>query len=185
MLLTLLVIISLSFTNYAFYAEKTSITSCARPDLIDCAVKNNSGVDLCEDQLYGNIEESLFNTVGEFIIDRDTWFIFVVKDGDVALDNIKISYTYNASANVSWHDDSSDERRRRRLLSNTTESPTSSTSTTSSYWWYYTDEDTDFAFLSSWNNTDYPIKFGAINGTTLIIDSELDEVECCHGLVRC
>ena len=117
---------------------------------------NNSGVALCGDQLYGEIEESLFDTIGEFIIDKDLLFIFVVDEANVALDNIKISYTYNAS-----------DERRRRLLSSTTESPRTTTSTTNSY---------------SWNNWDFPIKFGAIGGTTLIIDSELDEVECWYAL---
>ena len=40
--------------------------------------------------------------------------------------------------------------------------------------------DSDWDFIS-YDNRLYPIKFGAVNGTTLIIDSEIDEVELwCH-----
>ena len=82
------------FTNYAFYAEDTNITSCARPELLDCAVFDNPGnndtVD-CELEMYGEMDPVLFDEMGTFTVDEYhdmEWAVFWGSGSMIALDNV-------------------------------------------------------------------------------------------------
>eukprot|EP01083_Nonionella_stella_P105403 303163_1 len=80
-----------TFHNYAFHAHDTDITSCLRPDLIRCiAFSDRSN---CSQQMYGYIDESLFNLVSDFIIDTefDIPSIFSANGSDIAMDHVNIT----------------------------------------------------------------------------------------------
>ena len=94
-----------SFSNYAFYAVNTDITSCTRPDLLQNILSTNTSVD-----------DEHNNEIGVFSVSNNIPFLFIVINGDIALDQIQITVAENVSN---------------------------------------------------------PIRFGAINGTTLIVDSEI------------
>ena len=83
--------------NYAFYADATNITSCARPDLLDCARVDISDLTECQNEKYGEIASDLFDKTGTFTIDEDTWFIFVADGANVALDNIHVVVAPNVT----------------------------------------------------------------------------------------
>ena len=86
------------FTNYAFYSEETDITSCVRPDLLDCAVRNISGVADCEDEIYGSIDDALFEELGSFVLTENVWYLFAAENANIALDNIYVDVQYNYTA---------------------------------------------------------------------------------------
>lgn len=92
-----------SFTNYGFYAESTNITSCARPDLLSCAVAYNRNPSNCESEQYGQIDADSFDDVGTFTVDDDIPFIFSANgDGNIALDNIHFKFEWGTSYPITF-----------------------------------------------------------------------------------
>ena len=49
----------------------------------------------CQRQKYGEITPDLFDDIGTFFVDDDDTFIFVVEDGNIALDHIQMSASFN------------------------------------------------------------------------------------------
>ena len=86
-----------SFTNFAFHGESTDITSCTRPDLLECAIADNENSTRCQQQKYGEITADLFAEIGTFFVDDNDVFIFVTEDANVALDNVRIAPIGNAT----------------------------------------------------------------------------------------
>ena len=85
-----------TFTNYAFYSE-IDITSCARPELVNCAGNSVN----CISQMYGDIDTDYFDQIGTFIVDDETVpYVFQVA-GNVALDNIRFNVSSEIESNPS------------------------------------------------------------------------------------
>eukprot|EP01084_Bolivina_argentea_P139386 245216_1 len=81
------------FNNYAFLAEYTNITSCYRPQLIECAQK----YDISNKCKHGFYELSSHNKIGIFKTTNDV-ILFNVSFSNIAIDNINITAT-NANNN--------------------------------------------------------------------------------------
>ena len=74
-------------------------TSCIlTSDLLKCAATNNNLLPECQQQKYEEITTDLFGEIGIFAVDRDDVFIFVAKNANVALDNIRIAPIYTETA---------------------------------------------------------------------------------------
>eukprot|EP01084_Bolivina_argentea_P139385 245215_1 len=84
------------FNNYAFSAEYTNITSCYRPQLIECAHKYDIS-NKCKNGFYEHNELSLHNKIGIFKTTNDV-ILFNVSFSNIAIDNINITAT-NANNN--------------------------------------------------------------------------------------
>eukprot|EP01084_Bolivina_argentea_P136517 240423_1 len=83
------------WNNYALNVQGTNITSCLRPELVHYL---NEGV---ENQLYGYINETLFNIFSYFIIDAQSNIDVVVElnQSNLALDNINFEVTNQNETN--------------------------------------------------------------------------------------
>eukprot|EP01084_Bolivina_argentea_P281231 481144_1 len=83
-----------TFTNYAFHSINTNLTSCNKPELIEC-------IQGCKNEMYGYIDLSLFNQIGIFNIDTraDVYALFSAYNSNVAMDNINIIAMNNNNNN--------------------------------------------------------------------------------------
>eukprot|EP01084_Bolivina_argentea_P153048 266876_1 len=91
------------FTNRAFFARNSDITSCYRPALIQC-IRNTTSND-CKVGIYGPMNKELFNEVGEFIVDIDTGLpIISGVHSNIALDNVVIHFESNITNSLCWFD---------------------------------------------------------------------------------
>ena len=69
------------FTDYAIFAFQTNITSCFRPDIINC-------IDtICNNVSYGSINPDLFNITSNIVVKHNN-HVFWPRDSNIALDNI-------------------------------------------------------------------------------------------------
>lgn len=82
-------LLALSFTNYAFYDFKSNLTSCSRPDLIECAVAEHIASSDCVSGIYGEIDEELFDEIGAFIVGDGVPFAFIAEHAVIALDAVE------------------------------------------------------------------------------------------------
>eukprot|EP01084_Bolivina_argentea_P309866 536024_1 len=81
-----------TFTNYAIYLNDTDLTSCFRPELVECITNPNKTQD-CQNGMYGNIDSLLVNKDGYFIMNNtyNIEYIIYGNDSNIALDNINIT----------------------------------------------------------------------------------------------
>eukprot|EP01084_Bolivina_argentea_P172897 299465_1 len=89
-----------NFTNYALLVEDTPITSCFRPEIINCFNKP----DYCLHGSYGNMNATLYQQISHFNVDVNfNKPIFQINKykrnfNNIALDNIQINVIgYNSS----------------------------------------------------------------------------------------
>eukprot|EP01084_Bolivina_argentea_P124583 220759_1 len=107
-----------NFTNFAFVLLYTNLTSCARPELIECWEKKG----YCDNGMYGTINEYI-NYESQFVVTTNITSIWKIFNNYIALDNIRIKnesivvndgnvflldslLTYDESIDI-WYDNSS------------------------------------------------------------------------------
>eukprot|EP01084_Bolivina_argentea_P282731 484023_1 len=75
-----------TFTNYAFHAYFTDITSCARLNILD-----NINSYLNTSHTYGPIDELLFDKKSDFMVHITGYVLFTLNNSNAALDNVNIT----------------------------------------------------------------------------------------------
>eukprot|EP01083_Nonionella_stella_P066591 175475_1 len=84
-----------TFLNFAIDSFRTNLTSCFRPDLIDCA---RYTFNECFHHMYEymNVNQSLLDQTGQFMIDSATTVI-LTEEANIAMDNMEMTVAKNSN----------------------------------------------------------------------------------------
>ena len=87
----------LRFSNYAFHADKTNLTSCARPALFQNVLSESNGT-----RIYGPIDSDAFHEIGTFSSEDHIPYIFTATNSNIVLDNLQITSSLNVSLPIMY-----------------------------------------------------------------------------------